>query len=143
MRIDSKWHYIGAMILAGLLSLYASFYALMGFLWGGFPRQKIPIPLILLFLAQLLALPLFALAAASIRTASFCSWALGPLYSLALFQMNAARFVGGFLHYLGLLSACFFDRMAVILWITAWLAHFGMRIYSAPQAPEPAATIGS
>jgi hypothetical protein len=142
MKVDPKWHFIGALILAGLLSLHASVYALMGFLGGGFPRQKFSMPLILLFSAPLLALPLFALAAASIRSASFCLWALGPAYSLAMFQITAGRFVGGFFQYLGLFAACLFDRMAIILWITAWLVHFGSRIYNAPANPEPAATIG-
>jgi hypothetical protein len=142
VKIDPKWHFIGALTLAGLLSLYTSFNGLMGFLWGGFPRQKFPIPLVLLFLAPILALPLFALAAASFRLASFCLWALGPAYSLALFQINADSFVGSFIHYLGLLVACLCDRVAIMLWITAWLVHFGTRIYDGPRGPEPAATIG-
>jgi hypothetical protein len=143
MKVDQKWHFIGALTLAGLFSLYASYYALMGFLWGGFPRQKFPIPLVLLFLAPLLALPLFALALASSKMASFCLWGLGPAYSLAMFQISAGRFAGGFLQYLGLLLDCIFDKMAVILWITAWLAYFGTRIYNRPQDLEPAPRIGS
>ena len=134
MRADPKWQFIGALILAGLLSLYASFLGLMGFSWGGFGRQKFPIPLVLQFLASLLAFPLFALAAASIRSASFCLWALGPAYSLALFQMNAGNYAGNFFHYLGLLLACLFDRVAIFLWITAWLVHFGTRIYKTSAA---------
>jgi hypothetical protein len=143
VKIDQKWHFIGALAFAGLLSLYATYYALTGFLWGGFPRQKFPIPLALLFLAPLLALPLFSLALASSKLAAFCLWALGPAYSLAMFQISAGRFAGSFAHYLGLLLDCVFDRMAVFLWITAWLVHFGTRIYATPRGKEPVATIGS
>ncbi|MGB6728492.1 MAG: hypothetical protein WBE74_21550 [Terracidiphilus sp.] len=142
MRADPKWHFIGALILAGLLSLYASFISLMGIFSGGFPRQRFSVPLILLFLAPLLALPLFALAASSSRLASFSLWALGPAYSLAMFQISAGNFAGSFLNYLGLLLACLFDRVAIVLWVTAWLVHFGTRIYNAPRGAEPAATIG-
>ena len=143
MRASPKWHFIGALILAGLLSLYASFLGLMAFAWGGFPRQKFPLPLVLLFLAPLLAFPLFALAAASIRSASFSLWALGPAHSLAMFQISADRFAGSFLQYLGLLLACLFDRIAIILWITAWLVHFGTGIYARPHREEPAPMTGS
>jgi hypothetical protein len=98
---------------------------------------------VLLFLPLLLALPLFALAAASSRLASYCLWALGPAHSLAMFQINANGFVGSFLHYLGLLFACIFDKMAIALWVTAWLVHFGNRIYNTPRGKESVQTIGS
>jgi hypothetical protein len=143
VKADPRWHYIGALILAGLLSLYASFLGLMAFAWGGFGRQKFPALEILLFLPPLLAFPLFMFAAGSSRIASFAMWALGPAHSLALFQMNAAGFAGNFFHYLGLLLACIFDRMAIILWVAAWLVHFGTSIYTMPRGEKPAATIES
>jgi hypothetical protein len=142
VKIDPKWHYIGALTLAGLLSLYASFLGLEAFAWGGLPRHKFSAPEILLFLPPLLAFPLFALSAASLRTASFAMWALGPAYSLALFQLSAAKFAGSFAQYLGLLLGCLVDRVAMMLWITAWLVHFGTRIYAMPRDKEPDATIG-
>ena len=143
MKIGTKWQFISALALAGLLSLYASFYSAMGLLWGGFGRQDFPIGEFFLLLAPLLAFPLFAFAAASSRLAAFGLWTLGPAYSLVLFQINAGSFVGNFMHYLGLLLACLFDRTAVFLWITAWLVQFGARIYNPPRDAEPAATIGS
>jgi hypothetical protein len=143
VKTDAKWQFIGALIVAGLLSLYASITGLMAFAWGGLPRHRFPLTYIFVALAPLLAFPLFALAAATIRSASFCLWALGPAYSLALFQMNANSFAGSFIHYLGLLLACLFDRMAIFLWITAWLVHFGTSIYHTSQHIEPATTIGS
>ncbi len=143
MKISSDWHFIGALALAGLLSLYASFYGLTGFLWSGFPRQQFPVSLILMFLAPLLAFPLFVVSAASSRPAAFGLWALGPAYSLAMFQTSAAHFTGGFLQYLGLLLACLADRLAIILWGTAWLVHFGTKIYAVPRPKEPFLTMGS
>lgn len=143
VRIDSRWHFIGALVLAGVLSVYASFLGLMGFLSGSLPRHRFSAPLILLFLSPLLALPLFALAAASIRWAAFSLWALGPAYSLAMFQMsNSVGFTGSFTQYVGLLLACLFDRMAIMLWITAWLVFFGSRIYAKRDGGEPTAMIG-
>jgi hypothetical protein len=115
----------------------------MAFAWGGLPRHKFPLTYIFVALAPLLAFPLFVLASASIRWASFCLWTLGPAYSLAMFQISADSFVGSFLHYLGLLLACIFDRMAVMLWVTAWLVLFGTRIYATQNGEKPAATIGS
>lgn len=96
---------------------------------------------ILLFLPPLLALPLFALSAASSRLASFALWALGPTHSLAMFQLNANLFAGSFLHYLGLLLDCMFDRVAIMLWATAWLVHFGTGIYNRPRLAEQPAPI--
>jgi len=63
-------------------------------------------------------------------------WALGPAYSLALFQTSSANFVGSFPRYLQLLLACLFDRVAIFLWITAWLVHFGTGIYNRPRDAE-------
>ncbi len=142
MKADPRWHFIGALILAGLLSLYASFMGLMAFAWGGFPRPKFPVAYFFVPIAPLLAFPLFVFAVASFRLAAFCLWALGPAYSLALFQLNTGSFAGSFIHYLGLLLACIFDRMAIILWISAWLVHFWTRIYTIPRGEEPAVTIG-
>jgi len=143
VKASPRWHLIGALTLAGLLSLYASYFGLMGLLWGGFPRNKFPIPLILLFFLPLLAFPMFMLAAASSRLASFCLWALGPAYSLAMFQIDAEKFAGSFIHYLGLFFDCLFDKLAIVLWVTAWLVHYGSRICAKSSGEEPAPTIGS
>ncbi len=141
MKVDPKWHFIGALTLAGLLSFYSSFIGFMAFAWGGFGRQKFPALEILLFLPPLLAFPLFVIAAGSSRIALFAMWTLAPVHSLALFQMNAGSFAGSFFQYVGLLLACLCDRIAVFLWIAAWLVLFGTRIYGSRGA-EPAETIG-
>lgn len=142
MKSDPRWHYIGALALAGVLSLYASFLGLMGFAWGGVPHRGFPATFFLVVIAPLLAFPLYLLAVASSKIASFTMWALGPAYSLALFQISAGQYIGSLPHYLGLLLACFVDRIAIVLWVAAWLVHFGARIYP-PVAKEPAPMIGS
>jgi hypothetical protein len=140
VKTGERWQFIGALTLAGALSLYASFLGLMGMLRGGFSKV-VQVPYSLLLIAPLLAFPLFVLAAASVRPAAFFIWGLGPSYSLALFQVSARNYAGSFLHYLGLLLACLCDRIAIILWVTAWLVHFGTRIYAVPGTGQ--ATIGS
>ena len=141
MKTDPRWHFIGALMLAGLLSLYASFAGLTGLLWGGLGRQKFAASVLLLSLPLLLAFPLFMFASGSSRIASFAMWALGPAYSLALFQITSANFAGSFPKYLQLLLACMFDRMAIFLWITAWLVHFGTGIYNRRRDVERPAHI--
>ena len=135
MKAGPRWQYFGALTLAGMLSLLASYVGLMTFLRGGFPRG-FPGSYVLIGLAPLAAFPLFALSAASWKMCAFAMWALGPAYSLALFEANAREFAGSFGNYVGLLAACLFDRMAIILWVTAWLVHFGAGIYASKRNAE-------
>ena len=142
MKVSRKVLCIVALIIAGLLSLGASFLGLMGLLWGGFGRHGFKILELLFFLPPLLAFPLFALAAASSRLAAFSLWALGPAYSLAMFQVSAENFVGSFTHYAVLLLACFVNKLAILLWVSAALVQFGIRVYAQSRIEEPASTVG-
>jgi hypothetical protein len=126
MTPTGKSLYIGALILAGILSLFLCFFGLMGLGWSGFGRGMDSASIFWFFLPFLMAFPLFVFSLGGTRLAYLGLWVLAPYHRFWLVHISSQNSPHSFRGFLQLLALCACQRQLLGLIVLAASVQFGI-----------------
>ena len=136
MTIKQKLLGGGLLAFAGLLAAYVSFSGVSALLLSGFPQSRIPVAGIAFFAAQILALPLFLLAATNPKLGLGALWILAPWEWISLFVLAVPDALDDRFEFLGLVAACFLIRTPTLV-LLASAVQLAQWIHRRPFKDSP------